>query len=81
MATKKKTQIEKLIKRLASGKNLTVSEAKNRMGIQRLSARVHELRTVFNLPVFTNKVKVGTKTVTAYRLSDKATKKALSFIS
>jgi len=68
----KKTQIEKLKARLNTGDNLTVSEARSRLGVQRLAARIHEFREAgFN--IYTNKVKVKTgslrgKKVTAYRL-------------
>lgn len=64
----RKTQIEKLVKRLETGKNLTVSEAQNRFGVQRLAARVHELRNE-GRRIFTNKITVGGEKVTAYRLA------------
>ena len=68
----KKTQIEKLLARLNTGENLTVSEAQSRFGVQRLAARVHELRNV-GFRIYTNKVRVKSgpnrgKKVTAYRL-------------
>lgn len=62
----------KLVRRLSSGKNLTVTEARTKYGIKRLGARIHELREA-GFPIFTNKVKMkgGSKRgqkVTAYRL-------------
>lgn len=74
-------QTVKLLRRLSSGKNITVSEAKSRYGIGNLSARIHELREA-GFPIFTNRVKMkgGSfrgKVVTAYRLHVKATDKDL----
>lgn len=71
MATK--TQRTKLVKRLSSGKNLTVSEAVSKFGIKRLAARIHELREE-GFPIYTNRVqgRNGTR-VTAYRLNVDAT--------
>ena len=71
--TKRTPQNVKLIKILGTGKNLTVSEAEDRFGIQRLSARIYELRR-YGFTIYTHKVKkkVGTrrvKYVTAYRLN------------
>ena len=66
------TQNVKLVRRLSSGKNLTVSEARTKYGIKRLAARIFELREA-GFPIFTDKVKMkggvnrGRK-VTAYRL-------------
>ena len=72
MTRRRKTQREKLLARLGTGTNLTVSEAWNRFGIQRLAARIFELRNE-GFEIYTNKVKVKGgvnkgKTVTAYRL-------------
>jgi len=68
----KKTQIEKLKSRLNTGENLTVSEARNRFGVRRLAARIHELReSGFNIYTNSVKMKGGVnrgKKVTAYRL-------------
>jgi Helix-turn-helix domain len=71
MATK--TQRTKLVKRLSSGKNLTVAEASSKFGIKRLAARIHELREE-GFPIYTNTVVVKGgkntgKKVTAYRLN------------
>ena len=71
MATK--TQRTKLVKRLSSGKNLTVAEASSKFGIKRLAARIHELREE-GFPIYTNTVVVkggknSGKKVTAYRLN------------
>lgn len=67
------TQKTKLVRRLSSGKNLTVSEARSKFGIQRLAARIHELREE-GFPIYTNTVVVrggknAGKKVTAYRLN------------
>lgn len=75
MATK--TQRTKLVNRLRSGKNLTVSEAVSRLGILRLAARIHELREE-GFPIYTNRVKVrGGRKVTAYRLAVNSTPASL----
>lgn len=63
-----KSQIEKLLTRLGTGENLTVTEARNRFGVQRLAARIHELRNS-GFRIYTNKVKKNGKKVTAYRLA------------
>lgn len=75
------TQTAKLVRRLITGKNLTVAEAKGKFGIARLAARIHELREA-GFPIYTNKVKVkgGSKkgaVVTAYRLDVSDTPKSL----
>jgi hypothetical protein len=71
MATK--TQRTKLVKRLSSGKNLTVTEATSKFGIKRLAARIHELREE-GFPIYTNRVAARNgERVTAYRLNVDAT--------
>lgn len=71
MATK--TQRTKLVKRLSSGKNLTVTEAVSKFGIKRLAARIHELREE-GFPIYTNRVAARNgRQVTAYRLNVDAT--------
>jgi len=40
----KKSQVEKILKYLASGKKLTASVAKNRFSVERLPARIYDLR-------------------------------------
>lgn len=65
MATK--TQNEKLLGRLGSGRNLTVTEAFDRFGVQRLAARIHELRNA-GFRIDTNKINRNGRQVTAYRL-------------
>ena len=71
MATK--TQRTKLVKRLSSGKNLTVTEAVSKFGIKRLAARIHELRED-GFPIYTNRVTARNgRRVTAYRLNVDAT--------
>lgn len=75
MATK--TQRTRLVKRLSSGKNLTVSEAVSKFGIKRLAARIHELREE-GFPIYTNRVQArGGRKVTAYRLAVDATPDSL----
>jgi hypothetical protein len=75
MATK--TQRTRLVKRLSSGKNLTVTEAASKFGIKRLAARIHELREE-GFPIYTNKVSTrGGVRVTAYRLNVDATPASL----
>ena len=66
------SQNVKLVKRLSTGKNLTVSEAKSKYGINRLSARIYDLREI-GFPIFTNEIRMKGgvnrgKKVTAYRL-------------
>ena len=75
------TQRTKLVKRLSSGKNLTVSEAESRYRIKNLSARIAELRDE-GFPIYTNKVRVkggknAGRRVTAYRLHVSETPKYL----
>jgi biotin operon repressor len=40
----KKTQKTKLLNRLMTGKRVTVTEARNRLGVGRVSARIYDLR-------------------------------------
>lgn len=66
------SQNVKLARRLSTGKNLTVAEARSRYGIKRLSARIYDLREA-GFPIFTNKrvMKGGAnrgREVTTYRL-------------
>lgn len=75
--SKRTTQKVKLVRRLATGKNLTVSEAETRFGIQSLSARIHELRED-GFRIYTSRVRVRSgknagEVVTAYTLNVKAT--------
>lgn len=75
------SQTTKLVRRLITGKNLTVAEAKGKFGIARLAARIHELREA-GFPIYTNKVKAAAganrgRVVTAYRLNVSATPKSL----
>jgi biotin operon repressor len=79
MARKTQTQSKRLLNRLLTGKNLPVDEAKQKLGINRLSARIFELRED-GFPIYTNKVNVVRKQgnrfvkrkVTAYRLNTNA---------
>ena len=77
------TQRTKLVRRLSSGKNLTVNEAESKYGIKRLAARIHELREE-GFPIYTNTVVVkggrnAGKKVTAYRLNVARTPASLLF--
>lgn len=55
---KKGTQLVRILNHLKSGKELTVADARTKLRVARLSARVHELRKL-GFTVFTNR-----KTVT-----------------
>lgn len=73
MATKT-SQNEKILNFLRSGKQLTVAEARNRFGVQRLSARIGELRDE-GFIIYTNKKRVTGgvnhgKVITRYRLDN-----------
>ena len=81
------TQNEKLVRRLRTGKNLTLAEARSKYGVARLSARIHELREA-GFPIYTARVKLkgGSnrgRVVTVYRLQVDETPKALfnSFVA
>jgi len=68
----RKTQAEKLFARLNEGTDLTVAEARSKFGVQRLAARIHELRNE-GFRIYTNTIKLKRgpnrgKKVTAYRL-------------
>ena len=63
----RKTQIDRLLGQLLTGKNVTVAEARKRFGVKRFAARVFELRNK-GFRIYTNKVNVGGRKVTAYRL-------------
>ena len=74
MASKmKKTQNEKILSYLAQGRRLTVEQAAKRFGVQRLSARIHELRHENGVPIVTTEVKTrtsnGPRNVTAYEIA------------
>lgn len=65
-----KTQLEKIMNALSTGRHLTRSEAEARLGINRLSARIYDLRQE-GFTIYTNKIKskkTGTK-VFGYRLA------------
>lgn len=66
MSKKPTAQIDKLIKRLNTGKNLTRTEAR-RLGIASLRQRVFDLRNN-GFDIRTNRVKEKGRTVSAYRL-------------
>jgi predicted ArsR family transcriptional regulator len=66
--TTKKTQNEKIITRLTAGKNLTVAEARSRLGVQNLAARIHELREE-GFVIHTNKTTFRGRSITAYTMS------------
>jgi len=73
MTSVQNSQRQKILRFLASGKQLTVAEA-NRLGVNRLSARIHDLRNE-GFVIYTNQKKMkggprrGQK-VTAYRLDN-----------
>lgn len=67
-AAKKPSQNERIVKYLRSGKALTVENAKRQFGVQRLSARIWEIRSEENIPVQTKIVKRNGQEVTAYFL-------------
>jgi predicted ArsR family transcriptional regulator len=69
MATR--SQTEKILGFLQTGKQLTVSEAQKRFGVSRLAARIHDLRND-GFVIYTNRrrVTVGNKKVTGYRLDN-----------
>lgn len=75
MSTTRKTtgtQLLRILNHLKSGKDLTVNEARTKLRVARLSARIHELRER-GFTIFTNRktVTAGTergKRVTAYTL-------------
>lgn len=69
-----KTQNEKILDFLRTGKQLTVSEARNRFGVSKLSARISELRSL-GYKIYTNKKRVvggvnHGKLITKYRLDN-----------
>jgi hypothetical protein len=72
MATKRKSQVKKILKHLGGGRTLTVNEAERRFGVQRLSARIYDLRND-GFVIYTNRqtmkggVNRGRK-VTTYQL-------------
>ena len=77
----KLSQSQKLIRRLKTGKHMTTNEAKSRYGINRLSARIYDLREA-GFPIFAEKyvVRGGVnrgKCVTAYSLEIDSTPKWL----
>lgn len=74
MSTKKRSQVKKILKHLGSGKTLTVNEAEKRFGVQRLSARIYDLRNN-GFVIYTNRqtMKGGVnrgRRVTAYKLDN-----------
>lgn len=62
-----KSQKDRLIKFFQSGRDITESQAQHRFGIQRLSARVAELRAE-GYSIYTNVLKTAHGETTAYRL-------------
>lgn len=65
----KSSQTAKILRFLESGKVLTVTEAKNRYGVQKVSARIRDLRTQgYKINTVTKPVRNG-GTVTGYQLS------------
>lgn len=78
---KKPSQLKKLAKRLANGTSLTRREAISKYRILNLCGRIHELRSIFNLPVSTVRKTVKGKTVRGYQLSPKFKQQALKITS
>jgi hypothetical protein len=73
MASVRKTQKQKVLGFLASGKQITEGQAR-RLGVSRLSARIHDLRND-GFTIYTNqrRMRGGANrgsVVTAYRLAD-----------
>jgi len=65
MATR--NQLDKILSFLKTGKQLTVAEARKRFGVQRLAARIHDLRND-GFIVYTNKTSIAKGRVTSYGL-------------
>jgi len=70
-----KTQKEKVLGFLATGKQLTVAQARSRYGIQNLRSVIDRLRNHDGFTIYTNQKRIlgGVNTgqvVTAYRLDD-----------
>ena len=69
------TQNEKVLAYLATGKQLTVSEASRRFGVKNLRAVIDRLRNDFGWTIYTNQKTIrggvnSGKRVTAYRLDN-----------
>jgi len=70
-----KTQIEKVLNFLASGKQLTVSEARSRFGVQNLRSIIDRLRNRDGFTIYTNQKTFSRglhrgRMVTTYRLDN-----------
>lgn len=68
MATTR-TQLQKIVGFLETGKQLTVAESRRRYGVRNLRARIHELRQD-GFVIYTNSRKVSGRKVTQYRLDN-----------
>lgn len=66
---KKMTQLEKLLKYMGTGKQVTTADAVRR-GVQNLSARIYEPRDM-GYRVYTNSRKIKGEKTTCYRLDEK----------
>jgi len=54
MPRKRKSQVEKVMNYLNTGKKITAKTAISRFGVYRLAAVIHTLRTAFNMSITTN---------------------------
>lgn len=68
MSRNKKTQNERLVAFLRSGKRISPQGARHLFGVKRLSARIHELRS-FGYRVNTMKVRNSGVLTTFYELA------------
>ena len=65
----RKSQLDKILDFLQTGKQLTSAEAAKRFGVTRLPARILDLRNEGFL-IYTNTRRVDGRTVTQYRLDN-----------
>lgn len=68
MPRKRKTHKQKILNFLGSGKQLTTRYAQSRLGVNRVSARIYDLRED-GWVIFTNAKTVNGRRVFQYRLS------------
>ncbi len=78
--SKTTSQIEKLLRRLSTGRRLTSSEALVRYGVQRLSARIYDIKNNFGIRVATNRVTTNSTKV-AYQLDETNARRAASVLN
>lgn len=70
MASKQKPQATRILKYLATGKELTKLTAKKRFGVQRLPARIYDLREE-GWKIYTGTKVVKGKKLLAYQMAEK----------